>query len=181
MQSYYDNQNVLLIISNVLYFFMASFAMGIADLAFYNRVETEVKKTDKFLVWSILTTANLFDARNYKIPNELIILGYCAGLFLNVQNHQMMGVVFFIAKAIWPILLLFLLTDIGGLGAGDVKLFSVMATMVGAKEVVDTMIYSVMLAGIIAIYICVKEGHIVKRKLHFSLYITFAFFLLQFK
>lgn len=150
-------------------------------IGFYNRVETEVKKTDKFLIWSILTTACLFDARNYKIPNELIILGYCAGLFFNVQDHQIVGVVFFIAKAIWPILFLFLLTEIGGLGAGDVKLFSVMATMVGAREVFDTMIYSVMLAGVIAIYLCVREGHIVRYRLHYSYYISAAFFLLQLK
>ena len=143
--------------------------------------EMEVRKISTFLIWSILTTGCLFDARDYKIPNELIILGYIGGLLLNLHSYQIMGVAIFITKAIWPILLLSLLTVVKGLGAGDVKLFSVMSTMVGAADLVTTFIYSVMIAGVIAIGLCVKNGHIVKRKLHYSYYIAAAFFLLQYK
>ena len=143
--------------------------------------EMEVRKISTFLIWSILTTGCLFDARDYKIPNELIILGYIGGLLLNLHSYQIMGVAIFITKAIWPILLLSLLTVVKGLGAGDVKLFSVMSTMVGAADLVTTFIYSVMLAGVIAIGLCIKNGHIVKRKLHYSYYIAAAFFLLQYK
>ncbi|MBR5952371.1 MAG: prepilin peptidase [Pseudobutyrivibrio sp.] len=143
--------------------------------------EMEVRKISTFLIWSILTTGCLFDARDYKIPNELIILGYIGGLLLNLHSYQIMGVAIFITKAIWPILLLSLLTVVKGLGAGDVKLFSVMSTMVGAADLVTTFIYSVMIAGVIAIWLCIKNGHIVKRKLHYSYYIAAAFFLLQCK
>lgn len=143
--------------------------------------EMEVRKISTFLIWSILTTGCLFDARDYKIPNELIILGYIGGLLLNIHSYQIMGVAIFITKAIWPILLLSLLTVVKGLGAGDVKLFSVMSTMVGAADLVTTFIYSVMIAGVIAIGLCIKNGHIVKRKLHYSYYIAAAFFLLQYK
>lgn len=143
--------------------------------------EMEVRKISTFLIWSILTTGCLFDARDYKIPNELIILGYIGGLLLNLHSYKIMGVAIFITKAIWPILLLSLLTVVKGLGAGDVKLFSVMSTMVGAADLVTTFIYSVMIAGVIAIGLCIKNGHIVKRKLHYSYYIAAAFFLLQYK
>lgn len=143
--------------------------------------EMEVRKISTFLIWSILTTGCVFDARDYKIPNELIILGYIGGLLLNLHSYQIMGVAIFITKAIWPILLLSLLTVVKGLGAGDVKLFSVMSTMVGAADLVTTFIYSVMIAGVIAIGLCIKNGHIVKRKLHYSYYIAAAFFLLQYK
>ena len=143
--------------------------------------EMEVRKISTFLIWSILTTGCLFDARDYKIPNELIILGYIGGLLLNLHSYQIMGVAIFITKAIWPILLLSLLTVVKGLGAGDVKLFSVMSTMVGAADLVTTFIYSVMIAGVIAIGLCIKNGHIVKRKLHYSYYIAAAFCLLQYK
>lgn len=143
--------------------------------------EMEVRKISTFLIWSILTTGCLFDARDYKIPNELIILGYIGGLLLNLHSYQIMGVAIFITKAIWPILLLSLLTVVRGLGAGDVKLFSVMSTVVGAADLVTTFIYSVMIAGVIAIGLCIKNGHIVKRKLHYSYYIAAAFFLLQYK
>ena len=98
---------------------------------------------------------------------------------MNLLSFKIMGIVLFIAKATWPILFLYLLTVVKGLGAGDVKLFSVMSTMVGASDVVDVFVYSVMLAGVIAIALCIKEGHIVRRKLHYSYYIAAAFFLLQ--
>jgi Flp pilus assembly protein protease CpaA len=100
---------------------------------------------------------------------------------MNLQTYQLMGIAYFIAKALWPMLLFFLLTVIKAIGSGDVKLLSAMATVVGASDVIDTFIYSVMLAGVISIILCIKEGNIVKKKLHYSYYITAAFFLLQYK
>ena len=52
--------------------------------------EMEVRKISTFLIWSILTTGCLFDARDYKIPNELIILGYIGGLLLNLHSYKIM-------------------------------------------------------------------------------------------
>lgn len=124
--------------------------------------------------------ANLFDARDYKIPNELIILGYAAGLFLNIQTFQLIGVVLFIVKATLPVLILYLLYRMKGLGSGDIKLFSVMSTLVGFEYTTDVMVASVMLAGIAVIGLFLYEkGISLKRRLHYSFYITAAFFLLQ--
>ena len=124
--------------------------------------------------------ASVFDAMNYKIPNELIILGYAAGLCLNIQNFQSIGVVFFIIKAVLPVLLLYLLYRAKGLGAGDIKLFSVMSTLVGFEYTTDVMVASVMLAGIVVLGLFVYERDInLKKRLHYSFYMTAAFFLLQ--
>ncbi|SCZ78867.1 Type IV leader peptidase family protein [Pseudobutyrivibrio xylanivorans] len=124
--------------------------------------------------------ANLFDARDYKVPNELIILGYAAGLFLNIQNFQLIGVVLFIIKAALPILILYLLYRVKGIGSGDIKLFSVMSTLVGFEYTTDVMVASVMLAGIAVLGLFLYEKGInLKRRLHYSFYITAAFFLLQ--
>ncbi len=124
--------------------------------------------------------ANLFDARNYKVPNELIILGYVAGLFLNIQTSLWSGLLLFIYKALIPILILWLLYQVRAIGAGDIKLFSVMSTLVGLKLTTDVMIASVMLAGIAICGLFLYEKKIkLKRKLHYSFYLTAAFFLLQ--
>ena len=124
--------------------------------------------------------ANLFDARDYKIPNELIILGYAAGLFLNIQTFQLIGVVLFIVKATLPVLILYLLYRMKGLGSGDIKLFSVMSTLVGFEYTTDVMVASVMLAGIAVIGLFLYEkGISLTRRLQYSFYITAAFFLLQ--
>ncbi len=142
----------------------------------------EVKKTSTFLIWSILTSASLFDARSYRIPNQLIILGYLAGIYVNLLSYGWIGIAYFLMKAMWPIVCLSLLYIFGKqLGAGDIKLFSVMATLVGADITVNTMITSVILAGIAIVIVSIYEGQLIRRKLHYSFYITAAFFLLQYK
>ena len=142
----------------------------------------EVKKTQQFLIWSILTIAVIFDGRSYRIPNQLIILGYLAGIYINIVSYGMVGIVYFIAKAIWPIALLSILYLLGRqLGAGDIKLFSVMATLVGADITVDTMILSVILAALAIAILSLRERQLIKRKLHYSFYMAAAFFLLQYR
>lgn len=143
--------------------------------------ETEVKKTSSLLTWSILTSASIFDAMSYRIPNQLIILGYAAGIYFNLAEYGMQGFVHFICKASWPILALSILYLFGKqMGAGDIKLFSVMATTMGTRITVNTIILSVMLAAITIVLVSLYEGQLLKRKLHYSFYITAAFFLLSY-
>ncbi len=137
-------------------------------------------KTQTFLIWSILTVASLFDARWYKIPNQLIVLGYTAGLFLNIQMNGPIGIIYFIVKALAPVIILYLLYKVKGLGAGDIKLFSVMSTLVGMRLTGRTMVISVFLAGLAIVILSIYEGQIIKRKLHYSFYMTAAFLLLQY-
>ena len=126
--------------------------------------------------------ATLFDAREYKIPNQLIMLGYTVGLFLNIQCYHLVGIFLFIVKGAFPILTLYLLYHFKGLGAGDIKLFSVMSTLVGVKLTTDVMITSVMLAGVAVMFLLLYEGKLsLKRRLHYSFYMTAAYFILQFK
>ncbi len=127
-----------------------------------------------------MTTGNLFDAKGYRIPNQLIILGYLAGLFLNIQKYQLIGIVYFLISTITSILMLMLLYMSNSIGAGDIKLFSVMSGLVGLKITVDVMIASVMVAAVAVMGILLYEGKIdLKRKLHYSYYISAGFFLLQ--
>ncbi len=127
------------------------------------------------MIWSLITTAMLFDAKSYKIPNQLIALGYLAGLFMDLEEYHLAGSIIFFINALWPILLLYMLFIVGGLGAGDIKLFSVMSALVGANITGRVMIISVFIAGVAAIAICIKERKIVKRRLHYSFYITAGF------
>ncbi|WP_197019888.1 prepilin peptidase [Pseudobutyrivibrio sp. MD2005] len=141
-----------------------------------------MRKTSLFLIWTILTTASIFDAKSYRIPNQLIILGYGAGICLNLEAYGMMGIAYFILKAAWPIFALSLLYILGkGLGAGDIKLFSVMSSVVGSQLTVDVMVTSVIIAGCVILVLSLYRKQLIKGKLHYSFYMTAAFFLLQFK
>lgn len=101
---------------------------------------------------------------------------------MNLLSYGWIGIAYFLMKAMWPIVCLSLLYIFGKqLGAGDIKLFSVMATLVGADITVNTMITSVILAGIAIVIVSIYEGQLIRRKLHYSFYIAAAFFLLQYK
>lgn len=129
-----------------------------------------------------MTGSVYYDAKGYRIPNQLIVFGYLAGLCLNIASYQEIGIIYFILKAVTPVLLLLLTYLCKGLGAGDIKLFSVMCTLIGLRATVDVMITSVMLAGITVLLIFLYERNIdLKRKLHYSYYIAAAFMLLSSK
>ena len=142
-------------------------------------VGKEVKKTEKLMIWSILTTATIFDARSYRIPNQLIALGYTGGILLNIFRFGAIGAVYFILNVLWPLILLYLLYQLNGIGAGDIKLFSVASTLVGAKVTWNMMWLSVMLAGMTVVILMMVERQYIKSKLHYSFYMAAAFFLLQ--
>ncbi len=125
--------------------------------------------------------ANVFDARYYRIPNQLIVLGYAASFCLNITaNPTASGITTFIVRALAPVLILLILYILGGLGAGDIKLFSLIATVVGLQDTCKVMIVSVVLAVIAVLIIVTHERKLeLKRRLHYSFYISGAFFLLS--
>lgn len=129
------------------------------------------------MIWGLLVAAAICDAKTFKIPNQLVILGLITGLYLSLTKSGALGLKFFCFNAIWPVILLYLLFILGGLGAGDIKLFSVMSTMVGPMLTAKTVLFSIFLAGSVALSFCIKERRIVSRKLHYSYYILSGYLL----
>ena len=145
---------------------------------------TEVIDTYSFRVWCLLVCANVCDAKYYRVPNELIGLGYLLGIHIHVMSYGAKGLVIFMVKAVIPILLLYLLYVIDGLGAGDIKLYSVItgctSAVVGTMESLLLLVtLSIFIAGAAIVLRCFKEKRLDRRKLHFSFYITAAFYTMQ--
>ncbi len=129
------------------------------------------------LIWTFLILAVLFDARDYKIPNQLICAGYIAGLFVNLWLYQLPGSIIFIVNALVPLLITYLLFWIGGLGAGDVKIFSVLSTLVGVKVTIRVMIISIFVAAAVILLISIYKRKLIRKKLHYSYYILAGYML----
>lgn len=114
------------------------------------RKETEVKKLIKFLIgFIVLGIASVYDLKEYRVPNYCIVLGLVAGFFIQIFQAGMVGCVVWITSVgvIW--LLLFPFSLLGMFGAGDVKLFMVIASLFG---VVFTMRYAIVALFVGAIY-----------------------------
>ncbi len=135
----------------------------------------EVRTITVIATWVILIIALLYDVRKYRVPNWLIGLLYMFGLILNLKMYGPTGINSFLLKALIPLIFLLLLYIMGGLGAGDVKLLSALATMVGVRCVINVFIISIACAGIVVITEGLIKRKIPKRRLHFVFYIVLGF------
>lgn len=100
-----------------------------------------------FIIIPILVMAVYYDFKFFKIPNRLNYSGWIAG---TVYSALTCGIGGFINSIIWifiPILTLFILFIFNVLGAGDIKLFSLIGSFVFSK-VFYIVIFSMIIAAI---------------------------------
>lgn len=97
----------------------------------------------------LLVAATGTDLVDRHIPNELLMLGAITGGYLFVQNNEG-GLMIFMWRWLWPILLLYLFYLIGGLGAGDVKLIGCLGLYLPGKIILQMILYSFLIGGAFA-------------------------------
>ena len=97
-----------------------------------------------------LGLAALFDIRERRIPNWIILFGLIAGLALGAFQSGTQFI-FNITGFFAGILALMIPFAFGWMGAGDVKFFAVMGALVGYKPLPRVFFYSCIVAGLIAL------------------------------
>ncbi len=109
-----------------------------------------------------------FDWRSFRIPNRLILFGYFAVFLLQMlwlDGTVVWKLFYLISGGFCPIFLMGLVWIAGGIGAGDVKVLSVLGAILGAKEIV-LCCFMALVAGA---FIGIAAKIIIKRKkIHFS-------------
>lgn len=124
-----------------------------------------------FILSVILVIAVIYDLSGYRIPNRLIIVGYFLGAILQLQKNGSKGIgVLFLG--LWvPILLLWPIWKIKMIGAGDIKLYSVIGTMLGYKTSISCIWNSLLLASGYALLLIVMKKSFRKRVKNLLIYI----------
>lgn len=121
------------------------------------------------------------DFRERRISNRLIALGLVSGLILRVIGEGSIGIVHFIVNISIPVILLFLLFQLRALGAGDIKLFSVVGGFVMIQQLLAVIIAAFFAGAVIGLgklvyhRLCTKEKHGTKTLIHFSLAILIGY------
>lgn len=122
-----------------------------------------------------------FDYRYSKIKNFIVYPAILSGLLINLIIPGTIGLKKSFLGIILPFIILFLLYIFKFLGAGDVKLFSAIGSIMGLKFVIYCMVYSFLFGGFLALIIMVIRKNFYKRFRKLFLYLRDLFVLMDFK
>lgn len=114
--------------------------------------------------------AALTDWREHKIYNKLLFPAFCIALLLQTIQGGLSGLTSSLIGAALGFALLLLPYLMGGIGAGDVKLLTVIGAFGGASFVFTSFLYGAVIGGLISVFLLARRnalGNTVKHFLHF--------------
>lgn len=123
------------------------------------------------LVLFFAGTAVLMDFLMEKVVNSFICLGFMAGLICQIIKNGYGGVFSFAAGMIIPFMLLLPLFYFRMLGAGDIKLFSVLGGILGYQAALKIMVCSFFLGGALSLAFLISCGNLRERISYFFNYL----------
>ena len=104
-----------------------------------------------FITLTLLSVAVVMDIQSFRVSNRLIVSGLISGLFLQVLEEGVKGLGVFILNVSIPIILFYLLFLIRALGAGDIKLFSMIGGIWGLQVLCTTIAVSFLAAAVMSL------------------------------
>ena len=99
-----------------------------------------------------------YDVRYRRIPNPFVLATLLTGLVLNFGLAGMNGLISSLGGCVLAFILMFMLHVFGAMGAGDVKLFAAVGSVVGAHMVLPTLIVVVLMGGLLALISILRSG-----------------------
>jgi len=119
------------------------------------------------LLLCLLVLAAVEDVRSGKVSNRLIATCLMTGVFVQIYERRVCGVYYFLGNISIPVILLYLLFQMRVLGAGDIKLFSMIGGILTIQELFAIMAYSFIAAGAGAgLYLVVDQQR--RQKLYYA-------------
>ena len=98
--------------------------------------------TPVLTLYSILIAAVIQDFRQMKISNRLILFGLSAAVVFRILENGIQKIIWVLPDIAFPVIVLYLFYLLGVIGAGDIKLFSVVGGFTNFTEVTSCMIYA---------------------------------------
>lgn len=99
-----------------------------------------------------------YDARYRRIPNAFVLATLIAGLSVNSIINGTQGALASLGGCALAFALMFMLHIFGAMGAGDVKLFAAIGSLVGTSLVVPTFFVVVLTGGVLAVVTMFRAG-----------------------
>jgi len=115
-----------------------------------------------------------YDVRYRRIPNVLVLVTLICGLILNTFFGGFGGALSSLSGCALAFGLMLMLHMFGAMGAGDVKLFAAIGSVIGLKLILPAFVAVVMVGGLLAVYTMLRAGTVVST-LHGVLRIFIGF------
>ena len=122
------------------------------------------------IMFMLLAAAGVCDIREKKIPNVLILSGWFLGLWSRLWQEGFIGILCCVAAALITIGVGCPLFWIRAVGAGDVKLLSVIGGMHGLRFLFSVSVVWLIAAGVVSAVKLLRNGILVERFRHFWQY-----------
>ena len=98
------------------------------------------------------------DIRYRRIPNKLVLITLIGGLSVNTAARGPAGLLASLGGMALAFGLMFFLHAFGTMGAGDVKLFAAIGSVIGAHLVLPTFVVVVLTGGLLALASILRSG-----------------------
>jgi prepilin peptidase CpaA len=99
-----------------------------------------------------------FDVRYRRIPNVFVLATLVSGLLINFVAGGLAGLWASAGGCLMAFGLMFMLHVFGAMGAGDVKLFAAVGSVVGTGLVPSTFVVVLLTGGVLAVYTILRNG-----------------------
>lgn len=116
-----------------------------------------------------LAAVTAADLKWQRIPNKLILIGYLMAAMLRYTSNGWMGVLTGVLTGAAGIMMLYIFYMIGAVGAGDVKLFSVIGSACGMMVMWQSALYALIFAGMAALVFILR-----KRQMQIRFHLLFS-------
>ena len=98
------------------------------------------------------------DVRYRRIPNPFVLATLITGLILNLSLGGLNGGLNSLGGCVLGFILMLILHVFGAMGAGDVKLFAAVSSVIGAPLVLSTFVVVVLTGGLLGLISTLRSG-----------------------
>lgn len=117
-----------------------------------------MRVTSNLILYVLLFAAVVQDFRHTKISNRLILFGIITGSLLKIFGRGAGHVAWILLGITLPVVFLYIFYLLGILGAGDIKLFSMIGTFISLRQLMWSILLAFIIGAIISfIKLCLKR------------------------
>ena len=104
-----------------------------------------------WIAYILVCIACCMDIKQRRISNRLILIGLCIAIVRRCMLKGIIGIVEVLFLSSFPVILLYLLFLAGILGAGDIKLFSLIGGFLNFRQLVMCIVYAFIAAAVFSL------------------------------